>query len=817
MTDKKIVDDYYLNITSKESSDKKGGVLAKRKIKIKAKIVKPIERNEDNIMSTTANKTKEKAPKFKKVIETIPVIRKPRVVIKRDIIKKNPVSSRRSTPSRANPTKSNENRGSWNKNSFNNSNNWPSFKTPFSRIEKESNSWWANITRGEKIKKVFTNNKVKTTSRTNAILKAKADTKTGFKKTKFTAWKTRWKFNFREKEKELTFSRSLKVNTKEEKKIEDIKQNLIDRSGGMVVVSDILSLKEFSEKIWIPLIKLIAEFMKNWMMVNINSKIDFESASIIAEWFNIKLERDESSWIGIKDILWGNLDELLKWDDDTKLTFRSPVVSIMWHVDHGKTSILDYIRNSKVTSMEAWWITQSIWAYQTVKDWKNITFLDTPWHEAFSVMRARWAKLTDIAVLVVAADEWVKPQTIESINHAKEAWISVIVAINKMDKEWANPDHVKWQLAENWLTPEDWWWDTPMVPVSAQTGFWIDDLLEIILLVSEMKELKANPNRLWVATVIESHLDLKLGPVATVLINTWNVNKWDNIVCSSSFWKVKILKNFESKNILKALPWDPVLIVWLDKVVEGWDIMQILPTIELARTKAFEYSEAINLNKKSTLSWLDVLMSKIKTWNLKQLKVVLKADTNGSLEAMKAALSNLSTPETNVLIIHSWVWWITESDVIMCEWSSAILVWFWVDVLSTAKSHLGNSDIEFISNKIIYHITERIEKIVTWMLDPREVEVALWNPKVLAIFYNSKKFMVVWLKLRAEERIEPNSLVRVIRKTKMVGTWKILSMKLWVEEVNLIEWPIECWIKFSWNIALEINDKLEIYKVEIHK
>ncbi len=808
MTDKKIVDDYYSNITSKDFSEEKKPTTVKKKIRIKAKKVTLKKEKEEDIetsggLSVDKN-TEKKKVKFKKVIEVSPEKKSAKKTIKKPFAKtsleKKPLNFSWST----------------NKSIKKPSDKKDDFKKPLSIIKEDKSpikSESVDISSSETKEKKSFHNKQKSNFKNKDSLE---EWKVSHKKNKFTVWKTRGRFRFPEKEEDVVFTRSKKVNKKAEKNIEDIKQDLVSHSWETIVVWDVLSLKELSEKIWVPLTQLMAEFMKNWMMVNINSKIDFDTAQIIADWFDVKLERWESSWIKIKDLLWGKLDELLKWDDDSKLETRCPVVSIMWHVDHGKTSILDFIRNSKITSWEAGWITQSIWAYQITKNWKKITFLDTPWHEAFTIMRARWAKSTDIAILVVAADEWVKPQTIESINHAKEAWIPVIVAINKMDKEWANPDFVKWQLAEKWLSPEDWWWDTPMIPVSAHTWFWIEDLLEMILLISEMKELKANPNRLWIATVIESHLDLKLWPVATVLINAWTINKWDNIVCAGSFWKIKVLKNFESKNILTSLPWDPVLIVWLNNVVEWWDIMQVVSSIDIARNKSLEYNEFISLNKAANLSWIDILMSKIKSWSLKQLKIVLKADTNGSLEAIKASLEKLSTPETNVVIIHSWVWWITESDVIMCEWSLAILVWFWVDVLSTAKWHLDNSSIEFINSKIIYHITERIEKIITWMLDPKEVEVFLSNPKVLAIFYTSKKFMVVWLKLKSWETIEPNSLVRVIRKDKMVWSWKIISMKQWVEEVKLLQWPTECWIKFSWNVIIEEKDELEIYKLETH-
>ena len=608
------------------------------------------------------------------------------------------------------------------------------------------------------------------------------------------------------------------TNQKVEKNIEDIKQNLTLKTGE-VIVGEILSLKELSEKIWVNLVKLIAEFMKNWMMVNINSKIDFDSASIVAETFDIKLKKDDSEGLNVEDLMTGNIADLLKEEDDVKLTERPPVISIMGHVDHWKTSLLDKIRTvwTNVTDWEAGWITQSIWAYQVEKEGKKITFLDTPGHEAFTVMRARWAKATDIAILVVAADEWVKPQTIESINHAKEAEIPVIVAINKMDKQWANPDNLKGQLSENGLVSEDWGGDIPMIPVSAKTGFGIDELLEIILLTAEMKELKANKKRNWVATIIESHLDSKLGPVSTVLINTGTISKWDQIVCNESFWKVKILKNFENKNVKIAFPWDPVLIVWLDSVAGGWDIIQVVNDASTAKKKAEEYRDIILAKKRNELSGLEVLMSRIKAGNLKQLKIVVKTDSNWSLEALKVALQRLSTPETNVAIIHSWVGNINESDIVMASSSKAILISFNVGIVATAKRTIEIEKVEYIESKIIYHITEKIEKIVSGMLDPKEVDIELGTAKVGGIFYTSKEFMVLGLILQHDNKIETWAKVRVIRKKSKIWKWKIESLKSWIEEVKELEGPIECWIKFVWSIQPEMGDYLEVYKTIIEK
>ncbi len=628
----------------------------------------------------------------------------------------------------------------------------------------------------------------------------------------------RYKNNFDTEDAGFTRSTKLKTRKKEEKKIEDITQNLTTRTGEIVIIPEFLSLKEFSEKIGVPLSGLIAEFMKNGMMMTINSQIDFDTATLIAENFHVKLEKDASAGVGIVELASGNIKEFLAEDDPSKCIIRPPVISIMGHVDHGKTSLLDYIRSAKVASGEAGGITQSIGAYQVEYNERKITFLDTPGHEAFTIMRSRGAKSTDIAILVVAADEGVKPQTIESISHAKEAGIPVIVAINKMDKEGANPDHVKAQLAEYGLNPEEWGGDTPMVPVSAHTGFGIDDLLEIILLVSDMLELKANPQRNGIATILESHLDMQLGPVATVLVNTGTIEKGSAIVCGASYGKVKVLKDYLGKGIKFALPGMPALLVGLDRVAEGGDILQVVSWIDVARQKSIEYQEFLSHKKKLKTSQLDILMTRIKSGNLKHLKVVVKADTNGSLEAIKNALVKLSTEETSVSIIHSGVGNITEGDVLMCGGSSAILIGFAVLVGVNAKWALEKSGVEFIQSKIIYHITERIEKIVTGMLDPKEVEVTLCEAKVGGIFYSSKKFMVIGLVLKEEgSSIQSKAFVRVIRGDKVVAKGVIESLKQGVEEVHRLEGPIECGIKLKGTSNVELKDTLEIYKIVIEK
>ncbi len=782
------VDDYYANLSSSPKEDDtkttKKKVVKKKIVVKKAKPKLAQSAGDDAKKRTTRAKTKkttttaegkETKPKSKKKI-----VQKIKVVTREERAEADKNKPKTTVKKRAKktfePPKAEDNRSS---------------KTTKPKSYKKSTIWVAK-------KKSFDNEEGK---------------KKGFKK---RGARTRGKVRF-EEDNTFTRSKAQKQKKKQEKKVEDIVQNLTDRKGETVVVSDFTPLKELSEKIGVALPKIIAEFMKNGMMVNINSKIDFESASIIAEAFEVKLKRDDSAGASVEDIFIGDISSFLAEDNQEDMLPRPPVISIMGHVDHGKTSLLDYIRSAKVASGEAGGITQSIWAYQVELDSGKITFLDTPGHEAFTVMRARGAKSTDIAILVVAADEWVKPQTIESISHAKEANIPVIVAINKMDKEGANPDHVKGQLSEHGLVPEDWGGDTPMVPVSAHTGFGIDELLEMILLVSEMKELKANPNRNGIATVVESHLDSSLGPVATVLINTGTVNGGDNIVCGDSCGKIKILRNYKGEKIKFAKPGDPVLIVGLDKVVEWGDILQIVNSADIAKTKAIEYKLILEKQKRESASGLDLLMMKIKAGNLKQLKVILKADTNGSLEAIKGSLLKLSTPETTVTVIHSGVGSITEWDILMGQGSEAILVGFNVGVLTTAKGSLESSGVEFISSDIIYHITEKIEKIITGMLDPKEVEIVLGRAKVGGIFFTEKKFMIVGLNVQPENTIETKAKIRVFRKKKYIGAGEVDSLKQGTLDVKQVEWPTECGIKYVGNVKLEEKDELEFYKIEIQK
>ncbi len=805
MSDKKVVDDYYSqnqnNNAAQESQEKKPKVTIKWKIKPK----KDIEKDAS---------VKQESPSLPKIKKT-PVFKKP--------LEEGGNFEKKEAPKKEYFTKKwQENKELSKKSSFKDTNKDQKNSSERKDISPKLGNYSTATQTSSAIPKTFddtvkkeTKFPIKQKQKPFWEKKDEEAPKKQFKKDK----SSKYSKNILIDEDEFSFSRSNKIKQvkKEEKKIEDIVQNLTDRTWETVVVPDILSVKELSEKIGVPLMKLITEFMKNGMKVTINSKVDYETASIISDVFNIKLQKDISAWFWVEDMLSWDISTLLNEDDKSLLVSRAPVISIMGHVDHGKTSLLDYLRKTKIADKEAGWITQSIGAYQVEYNGQKITFLDTPGHEAFTIMRARWAKSTDIAILVVAADEWVKPQTVESINHAREAELKIVVAITKIDKEWANIDNVKSWLSTYWLLPEDWGGDVPMVGISSKTWAGIDTLLEIILLVAEMEQLQSNPNRQAVGTILESHLDTKLWPVSTVLINTGTLKKWDSIVCKGSYGKVKVMKSDIWKNIDEAAPSTPVLVVWFDSVCEWWDIVQVVSDIEKARMKALEYKELMSSKKAAASSSIDMIMLKIKSWNLKQLKVVLKADTNGSLEAIKWALLKLSTDETKVTIIHSWVWNITEWDVVMCQWSSALLIWFNVDLLGNTKNIIEDTKIEYISSKVIYHITERVEKIVTWMLDPKEIETVLWEAEVWGIFYEWEAFMILWLKLKADGKIERWVQARVIRKDKFLWVGKIENLKSWIIDVVDIEWPTECWIKLKTDVKVELWDILEVFKTEIQK
>ena len=593
---------------------------------------------------------------------------------------------------------------------------------------------------------------------------------------------------------------------------------IISKDG--IEIPDFIAVKEFAEKTGINVAKVIGELMKNGILANINQQIDFDTAQIIADDLGIKLKRLRTI-AGVEELMSGDISKLITEDDPTSLKVRPPVVCVMGHVDHGKTKLLDIIRKTNVVDGEAGGITQHIGAYQVVAKGKPITFLDTPGHEAFTAMRARGAKITDIAVLVVAADEGINPQTVEAINHAKEAGVPIIVAINKIDKPGANIDKVKGELSEQGLQPEDWGGKTVTVPVSALNGEGIDGLLDMILLTAEMGDLKANPNREAVGTVIEAHLDQNLGPVATILINTGTLKVMDNVIVGSTYGRIKLMKDFTGKALQSAIPSTPVLVAGLNITPKSGDILQVVKDERTARGRAEEISL---INKKDSferMSAANQLISRVKSNKI--LKIVLKADTKGSLEAIRQSLAKIKDEEVAIKIIHAGVGTITESDVMMASASEGMILAFTTDFDAPNVSKTAEREmVEVRQYKIIYNLLEDVNKILSGLMEPEIVETLLGRAELKKVFLTKKKETIIGARVLSG-KMESKAKLRVVRgrnaadEENVVGEAFINSLRKAEETVDEIKEGNECGMKIISEFALQEGDILVAYKQEQRK
>ncbi|MGB9792089.1 MAG: translation initiation factor IF-2, partial [Thermacetogeniaceae bacterium] len=482
---------------------------------------------------------------------------------------------------------------------------------------------------------------------------------------------------------------------------------------------------------------------------------------------------------------------------------------------HGKTSLLDAIRHTNVTATEAGGITQHIGAYQVDVDGKKITFLDTPGHEAFTAMRARGAKVTDIAVLVVAADDGVMPQTIEAINHAKAAEVPIIVAINKIDKPQANPELVKQQLAEHGLVPEEWGGDTICVPVSAKTGEGLDQLLEMILLVAEMEELKANPNRPARGTVIEAKLDKGRGPVATVLIQKGTLEVGDYVIAGTAHGRVRAMLDFKGRRIKKATPSTPVEILGLSEVPNPGDSLVVCQDEKLARQiveERMEQKRQQELTTKEKVT-LDDLFKQIQQGKVKELKLIIKADVQGSVEALVQALSKLSTDEVKINIIHSGVGAITETDVMLASASNGLIIGFNVRPDSNAKKAAEQQRVEIRLYNVIYEVIDDIRAAMEGLLEPEYREVILGRSEVRDIFHIPKVGTVAGCYV-SEGKVVKNARVRVIRDGEVIYEGSIASLKRFKDDVREVPQGYECGIGLDKFQDFKKGDILEDYYIE---
>ena len=567
-----------------------------------------------------------------------------------------------------------------------------------------------------------------------------------------------------------------------------------------------ISVKELAEVLGKKGSDLVMALMKKGQMLNINATLDFDTAAAIAEDYNVILEQEEE-----KDILETVFAE--EEDDEKDLKERPPVVVVMGHVDHGKTSLLDAIRHSNVTKGEAGGITQHIGAYTGQIDGKPITFLDTPGHEAFTAMRMRGAQITDIAILVVAADDGVMPQTVEAINHAKAAGVEIIVAINKMDKPSANPDRVKQELVEYGLVAEDWGGQTICVPVSAVTKDGLDSLLEMIILVAEMKELKANPNKNARGAIVEAQLDKGRGPVATVLVQNGTLQVGDPIVAGAAYGKIRAMTDDKGRRVKKAGPSTPVEILGLSEVPSAGDSFYVAENDKQARQVA---ESIIAKNRENMIKEtpqkvsLDDLFSQIQSGNMKELNIVVKADVQGSVEAVRQSLERLSNEEVRVRIIHGGVGAITESDVMLASASNAIIIGFNVRPEPAAKAFADEEKVDVRLYRVIYNAIEDITAAMKGLLDPVFEEQVLGHAEVRQLFKASGVGTIAGSYVK-DGKFVRNCQVRIIRDGIVVYEGDLESLKRFKDDVKEVAAGYECGLVFKKFNDVKEGDWIEAY------
>lgn len=580
-----------------------------------------------------------------------------------------------------------------------------------------------------------------------------------------------------------------------------------------VLTSREITVKEFSEKIGKPVTEIVKKLMLLGIMATINSNIDFDTAELIASEFGITLELKADKSFEEK-----LMEEAKMEDDESKLIKRAPIVAVMGHVDHGKTSLLDAFRKTNVVAGEAGGITQSIGAYQIEFNGEKITFIDTPGHAAFTQMRARGAKATDIAILVVAADDGVMPQTIEAIDHIKAAGVPIIVAINKMDKPEANPDRIKQQLADHEILPEEWGGDAICVPISAKMGMGLDDLKQTILLVSEMQELRANPEKMATAVVIEAELDKNRGPVASVIVQNGTLHVGDSIMSGITFGKVRAMFDDKGKPVKVAGPSTPVAILGFNEVPSAGD--QVYAVEETLSKQVIQ--ERITKIKKERAAQssgvtLDNFMNRVQEGNLKNLNIILKADTMGSVEAIKATLLEIRNEEAKVNIIHAGAGAVNESDIVLAQTTGSVIICFNTKTAAKAKSLADTMKVELKDYKVIYEIVDDITAAITGMLSIKYEEQYIGSAEIRVAFKLSTAGKVAGSYIK-DGKVSRNSIAVVKRGNEEIGKTTVESLKIVKDEKAEVVKGYECGIKFKDNIDFKEGDTIEFFaKVAINR
>ncbi len=598
---------------------------------------------------------------------------------------------------------------------------------------------------------------------------------------------------------------------KEEAKMRRLELERQRRKNLQITLPEEISVGDLAARLHVTSSEIIKRLMKLGVMATVNEVIDFDTASMVSMEIGAKVEKEVV--VTIEDRLFEE-----EHDNEEDLSERPPIVVVMGHVDHGKTSILDAIRASNVTQGEAGGITQHIGAYQVLVNERPVTFLDTPGHAAFTSMRARGAQVTDIAVIVVAADDGIMPQTVEAINHAKAAGVSIIVAVNKMDKPHANKDKVMQELTEYELVPEEWGGDIPCIPVSAKTKEGIDDLLEMIQLVADTSELKANPDKLAKGTVIEAKLDKGRGPIATILVQSGTLHSSDIVIAGTSVGHVRVMLNDKGQKVDVAGPSTPVEITGLDSVPEAGDIFNAVADERLAKElvdkRKFENKqEQFSAYEKVTL---DNLFSHISQGDIKELPVIVKADVQGSVEAVKQSLEKLSNDEVRVKVIHGAVGAVSESDVMLADASNAIIVGFNVRPDPVAKENADRDGIEVRLYRIIYDAINDVQTAMKGMLAPKTREVDLGRAEVREVYKISGVGVVAGCYV-LDGKITRNAEIRIVRDGIIIADDKLDSLKRFKDDVKDVAKGFECGMSLVKFNDIKQGDVFEAYEIEEYR
>jgi translation initiation factor IF-2 len=579
-----------------------------------------------------------------------------------------------------------------------------------------------------------------------------------------------------------------------------------------VKISNRITVKKFAEKIELPVTQVITELLRNGIVANLNESIDFETAAIISEDLGVKVEKatEEEAGPATTKLSAKQLKDLLVEQNEKNLKPRPPIVVITGHVDHGKTSLLDAIRETNVAGGEAGGITQHIGAYQVVKKGKKITFLDTPGHEAFSAMRQRGISVTDIAVLVVAANDGVKPQTIEAINFAKAAGIPIVVAINKIDLPDADPVRVKKELSEVGVLTEEWGGDAVAVEISAKLHKNLDKLLEMILLVAEVQELKANPHRSAIGVVLESHVDKQEGPVATMLVLTGTLNVGDQITVGATQGAVRSMRDYRGNKIERALPADPVLTFGLNQSPEAGEVLMVEISKRAAKEKVKQLKDVEKLRR---LSQVAEQQAAERDENVFKLPIIVKADVQGSLEAIMETLRSIGTKEVITSQVRSGVGDVTESDVMTAQTTKALILAFNVKVAPVAKRIAEKEQVTIKEFKVIYDLVEETKRRMAALLPKEIVRTDLGKVRLLAIFRTGKGQMIIGGKVVSGEAIR-GARVEVMRNEEQIGTGKLSDLQQNKKRVDLVKTGLECGMSYTGQVKLRVGDVLQLYKEE---